>query len=203
MLVLRGRFGKLRSLGASALVTALMVAFAPAASAATVNVDVVNSDFNPNSVKVKIGDSVQWTFVDSFSHTATDTTGISPKIFNSGSKSDGATFVKQFKFAASIPYRCEIHHSMTGTVKIPVKLTKLSNGNIRVTWAQESANTGFNYDVQVKKPGDANYVNLVQNTQLPSLEWNPTGTGTFRFRARFQQGTGAATNYSPAKAITI
>lgn len=77
-------------------------------------VSVQNSSFSPSSVQVKAGQKVVWTFRDAFAHTAT----AEDRSFDSGSKSNGATFEHTFSKAGTFKYRCDIHPAMTATVTV-------------------------------------------------------------------------------------
>ena len=49
------------------------------------SVDIQSMAFSPNSITIQVGDSITWTNLDSFSHTATSTSG--PVAFDSGTLS--------------------------------------------------------------------------------------------------------------------
>lgn len=130
------------------------------------------------------------------------------KLFNSGSKSGGATYTTPNAFvgAGIYRYRCEIHTSMTGKVSVPMKASPTSGGvstSFAITWAS-SSRTGFNFDVQVKRPGSASFSDWkVNQTALSSSFKADKGKGKYQFRARFQKGTGAASAYSSPISITV
>jgi len=73
--------------------------------------------FNPNSISVKKGESVVWKNEDSMAHTAT-ADGDDPS-FDTG-KIAAKTSSKPITFndAGDVPYHCEIHPGMKGTVKV-------------------------------------------------------------------------------------
>jgi len=100
------------SAGAALLLAALMT---PAADAATIDVDIVNFAFNPDTVTISVGDTVRWTNNDgAISYTATSTTGV----FDSGTLGNGQQFSFTFTQAGIYPYHCSIHPSMTGTITV-------------------------------------------------------------------------------------
>jgi plastocyanin len=68
--------------------------------------------FNPDSLTIKVGETVTWTNNDSVSHTITEDKGV----FDSGSINSGATFSFTFKTAGTFSYHCTIHSSMTGKI---------------------------------------------------------------------------------------
>ena len=90
-----------------------------ASSSATsdVAVSMVDFSFNPSSVSITAGQSVQWTNDGSSIHTVTSTGGA----FDSGSMSSGAKFTCTFHSAGVYNYECIFHaasNSMTGTVHV-------------------------------------------------------------------------------------
>jgi plastocyanin len=72
--------------------------------------------FDPSSVSVSTGQSVEWDFQDSTTtHSVTsDTTGV----FDSCLQNSGAKFVVTFTTAGDFKYHCTIHSQMTGDVKV-------------------------------------------------------------------------------------
>jgi len=70
--------------------------------------------FAPDSVTVSAGDTVEWTNLDSTTHTVT----ADDDAFDSGDLGDGDTFEFTFDEAGEYTYHCSIHSSMTGTVVV-------------------------------------------------------------------------------------
>jgi plastocyanin len=71
--------------------------------------------FDPTSVSVKVGQSVEWDFQDnSAPHTVTANDGS----FDSCSQNAGAKFVVTFSKAGDVPYHCTLHAQMLGDVKV-------------------------------------------------------------------------------------
>jgi plastocyanin len=71
--------------------------------------------YDPKTVSVKVGDSVQWVWQDSASqHTVTANDGS----FDSGLCNQGATFSFTFSKAGTFNYHCTIHAAMLGTVTV-------------------------------------------------------------------------------------
>ena len=89
---------------------------APASGGGTGGTQVVmkGTAFDPNTVTIKVGESVTWTNEDSFNHTVTADNGE----FESGDLAKGGTFSFTFDKAGTYPYHCGIHPSMTGTVVV-------------------------------------------------------------------------------------
>jgi len=81
----------------------------------------INSDpntigrYDPQSVTVKVGDSVEWDWVDSSSQhsvTADDSS------FDSCLQGAGSKFTVTFSTAGDVKYHCSIHSGMTGDIKV-------------------------------------------------------------------------------------
>ncbi|MGI8610208.1 MAG: cupredoxin domain-containing protein [Candidatus Dormibacteria bacterium] len=102
-------------------------ASAPAASApatasggSTTSVKIVadatnGGAYNPGSVSVAVGGTVEWTWEDdSASHTVTAEDGK----FDSGLQSKGQKFSQTFKAAGTYKYKCSVHPQMLGTVTV-------------------------------------------------------------------------------------
>lgn len=71
--------------------------------------------FDPNSVSVKVGDSVEWDWLDSSApHTVTAEDGS----FESCTQNSGFKFVVTFSKAGDVKYHCTIHAQMLGDVKV-------------------------------------------------------------------------------------
>ena len=80
-----------------------------------VQVTMKDIKFNPDSLKVKAGQTVTWTNDDSVGHDVT------ADGFNSGGAGNiepGKTFTHKFAKAGSYPYVCSVHPGMEGTVKV-------------------------------------------------------------------------------------
>ena len=83
--------------------------------------------YDPNPVKVKVGDTVTWTNKDSQAHTVTSGTDYSdPNIGKAFDSSPGLktllspnqTFSHKFDTAGEFPYFCELHPTMVGKVVV-------------------------------------------------------------------------------------
>lgn len=84
----------------------------------TVSVHVVNFQFNPDPVNIKVGDTVHWIW-DADNHSTTSDTGI----WDSGVHNTGFSFSRVFSAAGNFPYFCSIHGGpggagMHGTVHV-------------------------------------------------------------------------------------
>jgi len=103
-----------------------------AAVAATINAGAStlvkpNGDkaFSPNPINAKSGDTVTWTNKDSQAHTVVSGTGSTDpnkgKTFDSGLTTliqPGKSFSHTFTTKGTIPYFCEIHPTMVGSITV-------------------------------------------------------------------------------------
>ncbi|MGZ3872894.1 MAG: plastocyanin/azurin family copper-binding protein [Mucilaginibacter sp.] len=84
----------------------------PTTPAATVSIQ--NFAFVPDTVRIKTGNSVSWTNMDTAPHTATDLNGV----FDSGSLTTNQAFNFTFAAAGTYTYHCLIHSMMKNAVVI-------------------------------------------------------------------------------------
>jgi plastocyanin len=203
-----------RVLRRSTLLGLLMVTvLAQGALAATTNVSIQGSAFSPSGVRVRQGDTVKWTNNDFQTHTATSdgydgTSG--PQLWNSGVLGHAATYSFTFVAAGKFAYHCTIHSFMHGSVAVGLRVNPTSGTTattFTVTWATAAGvPANYNEDVQVLRPGTTTWANWRTNqtgTSVSATFTPDAGTGTYKFRARLQKGTGGASGYSAAKAITV
>ncbi len=88
------------------------VSLTPSSPAASVAIQ--NFAFVPDTVRIKVGNSVTWTNMDTAPHTATD---LNNK-FDSGSLTTNQTFNFAFATAGTYTYHCLIHSMMKNAVVI-------------------------------------------------------------------------------------
>lgn len=77
-------------------------------------VEVVDYDFEPNTLTIGRGAAVTWRFTGRGPHTVT----ADDASFDSGRREQGATFTRAFAEPGTYEYKCEIHPSMTGTIEV-------------------------------------------------------------------------------------
>jgi len=75
-------------------------------------VTIQSNTFNPDSLTIKVGETVTWTNKDSYAHTVTSDNGV----FDSGNIASGATFSFTFNTEGTYSYHCSIHTSMTAKI---------------------------------------------------------------------------------------
>jgi plastocyanin len=107
------------SLAAVTLIaTVLLLAVSPNAtandqpSAASVQVQIDNFSFGPQTVTVPVGGTVTWTNHDDTPHTIVSTEGV----FKSKVRDTDEKFSYTFTKAAKYPYYCSVHPKMTGQI---------------------------------------------------------------------------------------
>lgn len=83
--------------------------------AQTYKVDIQNMKFNPASVTVAVGDTVEWTNRMGMAHTVTPD---NDEFQGSDALGRNDTFSHVFDTAGMVNYHCEIHPFMKGTVVV-------------------------------------------------------------------------------------
>jgi plastocyanin len=78
-----------------------------------VNVTISSNQFSPAQVKIKVGQTVRWTWAGG-SHNVVSGPDCDAHDgnFRSGAPQSGGTFDKRFEKAGTFPYYCELHCSM-------------------------------------------------------------------------------------------
>jgi plastocyanin len=103
------------TLGLSGLFGVLPVQ-APAQAATPVHVAIRNMAFSPAHVTVTRGRTVVWTNRDMIAHSVVVTSG--PRIFRSRLLQHGQSFSHTFSVRGLYRYKCGVHPSMRGTVRV-------------------------------------------------------------------------------------
>lgn len=168
----------------------------------------LDSGSSPSTVKTTEGAAAQWSLPtsDSLGHSATEDDGFAAPLFDSGVLEPGWFYAYTF-FAAGTYTVTDIVTDHIFTVSTALKANPTKGGtttSFKITWASQTAPTGFAYDVQIRRPG-ASYVNWQSNSTATNASFVPdAGTGKYQFRARLKATTGGtATRWSPAKKITV
>ncbi len=71
--------------------------------------------YDPQTVNVKVGESVEWDWVD---NSAQHSVSADDSSFESCLQSSGSKFTVTFSKAGDFKYHCQIHAQMTGDVKV-------------------------------------------------------------------------------------
>jgi hypothetical protein len=135
----------------------------------------------------------------------TDTSGMN--LFHSGKRSFVTYYTFKFNAAGTYPYDSTQHPTMKGTVKVPEKANPSSGGKsttFHVTWSAATAPIGYDFDVQVKRPGTS-YKNWKTDVTGRTSSFVPDhGKGTYSFRSRLEKkNNGAHSGWSPAATISV
>ena len=88
-------------------------ATAPMLTPAANTITITSAGYQPNSLQVKVGDTVTWANSDSATHTVTSDTA---SVFDSGPISSNATFNFTFNQAGTFTYHSTGEASITGTI---------------------------------------------------------------------------------------
>jgi plastocyanin len=189
---------------AAAVVLALTAA--PAGAGGSASVSVVSFAFNPDPLTVQQGTSVTWTnnAAGLTNHSSTQDSPLA--LWNSMPMAPGENFSFTLKAAGIYPYHCSVHPSlMMGTVKVPL-IVDATTGDVDTifTFTLTSATeAGFVYDVQ-KKVNKGAWKDWKLEVAGPTVKFNPSKTGTFRFRSRLHEpATDDTSDYSPKKKIVV
>ncbi len=81
-------------------------------TAAKNEITIESNSFKPDSLTIKVGDTVTWINKDSYDHTVKSKTGE----FDSGNLTNGAKFSFTFDKEGTYDYFCSIHTFMTGQI---------------------------------------------------------------------------------------
>lgn len=183
-------------------------------------VDVSSTSFTPKTATLTTpGACAQWFFNGPGNHSATESKGLGPAsapLFDSGSRPPGTNYSFTFTAAGGYNYRSTVAgdpSTMTGVVKVPVKLSASSGGvntSITVTWASTST-SGYRSDVQIrfKPPGGSygawtNWKTDQTGVSAAFLASAANGAGAYQFRARLENAaTGKVSGWSKPVTLNI
>jgi virginiamycin B lyase len=155
--------------------------------------------------RLALGSTVQWTFFGPGTQSATDTTGMG--LYDSGPQSFVSTFTHEFDAAGDYTFASTRNSALTGAVKVMPRVTPSSvtaGTPATVQFATGPAATGFQYQVQVRTPGQKTFSPLVTTTQ-PTTDYTPSAAGTYEFEARLVDTltpTPTSSGWSPAITLT-
>ena len=99
--------------GFGGMMGAGMMGPAPTAPAGT-SVTLAGSRFTPQTLTVKVGDSVRWFNDDAMPHTVS----ADDRSWDSGYLAPGASFERRFETTGTYSYVCLYHSWMTGTIEV-------------------------------------------------------------------------------------
>ena len=191
------------------LAVAALVALLPSVAGAGTTVVKMNANaFAPSSVTVARGGTVRWSNKHPLAFLAHDVQSTAPAGYLSSGGPEsvpvGTTWSFTFRSAGRYGYLCSVHAGMTGSVVVPIAVTRLAGPvRFRVTLATKTAAAPWKHQVQVRRPGSSTWVTIA-TTSGPSVTWRPARHGTHAFRARLVKGTpaGAHSGWTPPVGAT-
>jgi plastocyanin len=168
-------------------------------------VAVTDSGFSPSSSRAGRGATVQWNFFGPGVHSATDGSGMA--LFDSGPTAPIAYSSFAFNAAGAYPVIDQDSYN-TATILVPISGVPDSGGTgttFAVTWAAAPIESGFFEDVQIQRPGAADFVDWKVGQTGTSASFIPDGgLGIYRFRARMRNtSNGAVSFYSDSVSIFV
>jgi plastocyanin len=159
------------------LAVLLALGAAAPASAAEVQVGVVNFDFEPAMQAIAVGDSVIWRFSDS-GHTATANRGQAER-WNSGNRSSGQTFRKTFTRPGRFQYVCTPHASfMRGTIQVGTDRVRDTVDAFRTARSGSSVRVSF----ELNEPATVSF--RLSGAERRTVRRGRLGAGRHSFRVR-------------------
>ncbi len=208
MTIVSARSARPLRLALAGLLASLVVAAAPlTASAATRTVTMGFNDFSPAARTIARGDKVKWVNPEAL-FLGHDVKSTAPaKYFSSGGAggmAPGDTYSFTFRSAGRFAYHCSIHSGMTGSVTVPITVSRLFGpARFRVTVATAAAAGSWRHQVQVQKPGASSWI-TIRTTSSSSVTYTPTRRGTYDFRSRVTNtATGTDSGWSPVVSRTF
>ncbi|HEX2196471.1 MAG TPA: hypothetical protein VHJ76_06050 [Actinomycetota bacterium] len=172
-----------------------------AAFAATpaVGTDLVRGGFEDSRLKLRLGETVQWHFASKVSRAVRDAGDTD--LFDSGTRPKEFHYAFTF-FAAGRFFATDTATGDRQRLTVPM-LAVPSAAVIELTWATE-VREGYVFDVQVRRPGADAWETLHEGTTETGADFEPDGSGAYRFRARLRHdATGGHSGWSPPASVAI
>ncbi|MDP9330596.1 MAG: cupredoxin domain-containing protein [Actinomycetota bacterium] len=190
---------RIRSGSAISAILSLVFVASMVTPARAATVTVVDFSFSPGHVKVAQGGSVSWDNGGTHTHTSTYNGALA--LWNTGNIAPGTTSNSvTLRAAGTYPYHCTIHTQMTGSVKVPIKVS-VSGGTATITLAS-ATQSAFSYDVQ-KMVGSGSWTSWKTGVTTRMVTFSGSA-GTYSFRSRLHRDSNDTTSkWSPSKTITI
>jgi plastocyanin len=155
----------MRRLAGIALVLGAIVVPMVSARAATADVDIRDTSYQPSELTITTGDSVTWTNFDSTAHSVTSDDGSfdsSPScVAGLNCMNGGASFPHTFNSAGRFTYHCRIHDTMHGTIIVQSRTTTTST-TTTTTIATTSTSATTTTSLSSDQPG-------ITQASLPEL----------------------------------
>jgi Tol biopolymer transport system component len=167
-----------------------------------------DSGVSPRTARgIRQGDTVVWTFdrAATRTHSVTDASGMG--LFDSGLRPPGASFAYGFSVAGTYGV-LDTATGRTSAISMAMAASAASgtvDTAFSLHWATAPPDAGFAYDVQLKRPGATDYVDLRAGTSAPSIRFTPdAGAGVYSFRARLRRlDNGATSGWSAPTSVSV
>jgi probable HAF family extracellular repeat protein len=164
-----------------------------------------DSGFGPGTLTVQQGGVVQFVNRGPHTHNITDASG--GHFFASPTLNLNRGYSFAFLNAGTFPIRDTLHN-LTATVKVPMFSAPASGGTttpFQISWSQYKPPAHDVYDVQVKKPGAASFLNFRHGVTSGLALFEPNaGTGNYQFEARIRNtSNGHTSDWSPPLTVPV
>jgi hypothetical protein len=134
-------------------------------------------------------------------HRFTDASGMG--LFDSGPLDAGSSF--DYRFTAAGGYPVEDGTSMDRVVvRVPLEAEPQGTG-YKIRWAWRRATSGYVHDVEIRRPGEADFTSWRRATVERGAHFDPDGgPGTYEFRARLRRAGGDSSSaWSPVLQLEV
>ena len=179
-----------------------------AAQAADYYLVMIDNAFPESPLRLEQGQGLEFGNGGSPGHNARDTTGLG--LFDTGplgSSQSSGIFTPPG--AGTFTFKCDEtdHPRMAGSVNVPLVVNPASGAlgsSFNIRWAEAQAPTGFVFDVQRIKAGQANFTAWRTGVRGASANFHPAARGLYTFRARVRKTANNRTSgWSPVKRIRV
>jgi virginiamycin B lyase len=165
-----------------------------------------DSGCSPASLESGRGTVNRWSFYGPHVHRVADPSGMG--LFDSGPKPAVSYYSTSLGAAGTYRYADPADPGFAGKVFVPVTALPFSGkttATFTVTWAAAAPPAGRVYDVQIKRPGAADFSDWKLGTTATTAGFVPdAGVGGYTFRARMREpGSGKAIAYSQGEKISV
>jgi len=198
---------KIARWGTPVIAVTLALGIALPAQAATTTISIISrtQGFSPSVISRPEGTTFAWNNTDSIGHTSTQDSPLA--LWNTNTINGGATKSVTVASAGIYPYHCAIHPTMTGTVKVPIKVsatTGTTATTFTITLATTDATGSFVYDVQ-ERVGTGAWMTFKTGLTAKSTTFKATATGSYSFRSRIRDTSkvNAFSGWSAKKTISV
>jgi plastocyanin len=159
------------------LTLAVAVTLWPAvAGAASFEIEIAESGYQPAQLTVRVGDTVTWTNMDSRTHTVQSDAGTE---LSSGDLDAGEAYGHVFETPGSYPYRCSIHPDQyRGTITVLAALPTTPGGSPEPTPPAGTLPPNFSpFPTTGPLPSPSPSPTLVPASPFPGASASPPGPG--------------------------